>query len=352
MKLGLERVRLRTEGVRDARRVWTERESILLSLTDADGVRGIGEASPLPGYSRDELPPVEAALGALKGEAVAMALEHDTVLGVLAAVADLVPSYLASARMALETAALDWLGQRRRVPAPELLSAKSGARRRLAALVGPADSTGLSAAAEHAVLAGFTELKIKVGAPGRLTQELDAIGELRRRIGPAIKLRLDANGTLTADELELAWSRLEPLDIELFEEPGNVPGRLRGALPLALDESLQGLTPVAAVEALVARRARAVVLKPTALGGLTHCWRLAELAQQAGATVVISHCFDGPFAFRAAAALALALHSTTAHGLAPHAALPAWQPGPLPVQGGELTAWSEPGLGASARGLG
>jgi L-alanine-DL-glutamate epimerase-like enolase superfamily enzyme len=351
MKLRLQRIRLSTDGVRDARRVWTERESVLLSLLDAAGTRGVGEASPLPGYSRDQLPQVEAALGALKLEAVIAALEHDTVLGVLEAMAQLLPSELPSARMALETATLDWLGQRRNLPAPELLGAAPGARRKLAALVGPAASPGLVAAAVQAVSAGFTQLKLKLGEPGKLPQELDALGELRQRLGPAVTLRLDANGALSADELERAWPRLELLDIELFEEPGDVPADLCGVLPLALDESLQGLTPDVAVDVMMARRARAVVLKPTALGGLTHCWRLAELAQRAGASVVVSHCFDGPFAFRAAAALALALPVTAAHGLAAHAALTAWEPGRLPVQAGELTGWSELGLGATARGF-
>jgi hypothetical protein len=58
--------------------------------------------------------------------------------------------------------------------------------------------------------------------------------------------------------------------------------------------------------------------------------------------VVISHCFEGPLAFRAAAALALALPSGLAHGLAPHAGVAG---AALPVQAGSLHAWSEPGLG-------
>jgi L-alanine-DL-glutamate epimerase-like enolase superfamily enzyme len=349
MKLELRRVRLTPDGVRDARRVWTERESLLLRCSDADGAFGIGEASPLPGYSRDDLAQAEIALSGLQPAAVAAALEQRPLVRALSSLAELLPSEVPSARMALETAGLDLLGRRRGVSAPELLGASPGARRKLAALLGPASSATLLGDAERAVGAGFEHLKLKLGEPGRLPDELAAVAALRARLGSSVGLRLDANGALAAGELEQAWQALESLDIELFEEPGRVPERLHGALPLALDESLQGLTTAAAVELLERRRARCLVLKPMALGGLAHCLCLAEAARQAGSSVVVSHCFDGPFAWRAAAALSLALPEGRAHGLAPHAALSAWQPAPLPVQGGVLTGWSEPGLGSPAR---
>jgi len=192
-------------------------------------------------------------------------------------------------------------------------------------------------------------VKLKLGEPGRLEQELEATVSLRRLLGPSIRLRLDANRSLGRGELERAWPVLEPLDIELFEEPGDLPPALLGALPLALDESLQGLTLEAVAERLRDQRARCLVLKPTALGGLTHCLALAELAQLHGASVVISHCFDGIYAWRAAAALALALPPGTAHGLAPHPALAHQHAAPLPVQGGALLGWQEPGLATPDR---
>ena len=172
--------------------------------------------------------------------------------------------------------------------------------------------------------------------------------ELRRRVGAAVALRLDANGSLTSADLERAWPRLEAAGIELFEEPGDVPANLRERLPVAVDESLQGLDMTEAEAHLRASRARAAVLKPTALGGIEHCFQLAERARDAGADVVVSHCFDGPFAWRAAAALALAMPGAAAHGLAPHAGLASWAvTGQACVHDGALLAWSAPGLGLS-----
>lgn len=347
MKLELRRVTALTPGAQDARRSWPERQSLLLRISDARGASGSGEASPLPGYASDQLDDVEALLKNLDFSRFEAALGQASVTETLAAVAALAPPALPSARMALETATLDLLGRRAGVPAPTLLGATPHATRELAELVGPASSPQLFANAERALGAGFRHLKLKLGAAGALEQELAAVVALRERLGPSIRLRLDANGCLSAPELEIAWKALAKLEIELFEEPGNVPESLRQGLPLGLDESLQRLDVTAAVAELERRKARFAVLKPMALGGVMHAWQLAERAAGAGLGVVLSHCFDGPWAYRAAAALALTLPSGVAHGLAPHAGLQGFPAAPSPVRQGSLHAWSEPGLGLS-----
>lgn len=348
MKVELRRVTVQTPRAQDARRRWPERESLLLRLTDARGRHGIGEASPLPGYSPDTLGDVEAALRKLAPSDVLAALERAPARAALGAVAGLAPRSLPSARMALETAALDLLGQQQGLPAPVLLGAIPTVKRPLAALLGPASSPTLVQDAVHAVHAGFRYLKLKLGAPGQLERELEGAHAVHMTLGAQASMRLDANGALTAAELERAWPTLSPLNIELFEEPGPVPPQLLGTLPLGLDESLQGLDESQALALVRERQARFLVLKPMTLGGLTHCWLLADRARELGADAVISHSFDGPFAWRAAAALALALPGELAQGLAPHAGLEAWPTRALPVSGGLLASWQEPGLGAPA----
>jgi L-Ala-D/L-Glu epimerase len=348
VKLEFRRVSVRSPRAQDARRRWPTRDSLLVRLTDAAGYHGVGEASPLPGYSPDRLEDVEPALAAVALTDIEAALAQPTTRAALCAVAGLLPSHLPSARMALETAALDLLGQRQQLSAPVLLGAAPAAQRVLAQLLGPASSPTLLLDAERELQAGFRHLKVKLGAPGQLDLELGGVQALWERHGAQITVRLDANGALSATEVAQAWQSLSGLGIELFEEPGSVPLSLLGALPLGLDESLQGLDESAALALLGQRQARYVVLKPMALGGLTYCWRLAEQARVLGAQPVLSHCFDGPFAWRAAAALALALPAGTAHGLAPHAGLEAWSLRPLPVQQDRLEIWPETGLGAPA----
>jgi L-alanine-DL-glutamate epimerase-like enolase superfamily enzyme len=351
MKLELRRVTIKSPGARDARRSWPERERLLLRLCDAQGAFGLGEASPLPGYSRDDLADVEAALRRLETSRLQAALEpglaalgRELRVSVLSAVASLLPEALPAARMGIETAALDFLSRRAGVSAPRWLGAMDGAALRLAALIGAAAEPEMLERARGALDQGYTHLKLKVGAAGLWREESAAIVALRHAVTPGVSLRLDANGAWSASELRDAWQVLRSCGLELFEEPGELPEALLGELPLALDESLQGLSAGQAAARLRQQRAQAVVLKPTALGGLSHCFELAKLAAAASAGVVLSHCFEGSLAFRAAAAVALALPAGLAAGLSPHAGLPVGAVANL-VRSGTLHVWSEPGLG-------
>jgi L-alanine-DL-glutamate epimerase-like enolase superfamily enzyme len=348
MKLELRRLTVPSPRAENARKRWPERQSLLVRITDAQGRAGVGEASPLPDYSPDRLDEVEQALAQVEPDALERRLDGDAAPALLGAVGQLVPPSLPSARMALETAALDYLGQRTRRSAPALLGATPDAERPLAELVGSPLRDAFAAACEDALKAGFRRLKVKLGAPEQLEQEVSALLAVARQLGKAVSFRADANRAWAASEVERAWTLLEPLELELLEEPGALPAQLLGRLPLALDESLQSLEAAAAVEQLRASQARFAVLKPMALGGLSHCWELAQHACAVGIQPLLSHCFDGPVALRAAAALALALPTEVAHGLAPHAGLSGYPSPEPPVERGWLKTWSEPGLGLRA----
>lgn len=339
-----------TGGARNAGRAWPARSGLLLELC-AGTCRGLGEASPLPGYSPDSLADVETALDALDPAAVQRAFRIEDMEEALKALADLLPPGQPAARMALETAALDLRGRQRRLSAPSLLGADPRAGRGLAWLVGAPDAAAL-AVVQGAARTGYEHFKIKLGRFGFRAAELAAVGELRRALGAVPRLRLDVNGAWSEAEAICACRTLAAQDIEFLEEPSFALTRpLDTAIPIALDESLAGLNPDDL--AVLARRSGAgfVVLKPMVLGGLSRCLDLARRAAALNLGVVVSHSFDGPVALLAAAALALALPARTAHGLAPHAGLGAWPRTPLPIARGALHAWTAPGLGLAAPGL-
>lgn len=345
MKLELRSWSVTTPGARDAKRTWQDRQSLLVRLVDPGGHTGLGEAAPLPGYGPDTLQDAERALRSVPIERLGAALERATALEALGAVSELLPAAVPSARMALETAALDWLARRARVSAPALLGAAPASSRELSQLIGPAREPALL---EDAVLAahhGYRNFKLKLAGGPDLERELENVTALRERLGVAAELRLDANGALSEAELERAWPVLERAGLELFEEPGAIPKALVPKLPLALDESLQGASLEAIESALRERSPRCLVLKPTALGGLAHCWQVAELARRHGVACFVSHTFEGAIAWRSAAALALALPPGAAHGLAPHAGLAGWPTRDAPIAGGSLAIWVAPGLG-------
>jgi L-alanine-DL-glutamate epimerase-like enolase superfamily enzyme len=222
-----------------------------------------------------------------------------------------------------------------------------GTSRPLSALAGNAAAPTVVEDCAARVREGYRQLKLKLGAPGALERELAGVAAVREHLGAAVQLRLDANRSLTATQLEQSWPLLARLRIDVFEEPGAVPECLAGRLPLALDESLQGADADELAALVRERHARSLVLKPTTLGGLTHCRALFERSRALATFAVISHAFEGSRAWRACAALALALPcpEQLAHGLAPHGVLTTVRPAPLPVREGRLYDWVEPGLG-------
>jgi len=350
-KVSLRRCGGGTLGAGAARQTWPERSGLLLEIV-AGGHRGLGEASPLPGYSTDTLEEAEGVLATLDLQALAVALEQEHPLEALRAVGQLVPAGQSAARMALETAVLDLRGRQCGCPAPTLLARTPGAERTLAWLVGVIvaehEEPQALAAVRRAMRAGYTHFKLKLGADGKLREEIDAVHGLRGALGSAVHLRLDANQAWSASDARAACGALQELDIEFLEEPCRASSEsLHTRIPLALDESLRDREP--GDLAALARRSSAcvVVLKPMVHGGLAHCLAMARQAEALGLGVVISHSFDGPVALIAAAALALALPTRMAQGLAPHAGLAAWPSLPLPIADGKLHAWTAPGLGSA-----
>jgi o-succinylbenzoate synthase len=340
-----------TLAARAARQAWPERAGVLLEIV-AGAHRGLGEASPLPGYSTDTLEQAEGALASLDLQALALALEQEHPLEALAAVGKLVPAGQSAARMALETAVLDLRGRQCGRSAPMLLAQTPGAERTLAWLAGvlvggDAESQTLPAI-RRAMRGGYAHFKLKLGVKGKLREELAVVHGLRGALGSAVRLRLDANQAWSEADARAACGVLEDLDIEFLEEPCSAPLRaLHTRIPIALDESLRDRNPQDL--ASLARRSSAsiVILKPMVHGGLTRCLAMARQALDLGLGVVISHSFDGPVALVAAAALALAVPTRMAQGLAPHAGLAAWPDVPLPIAGGKLRAWTSPGLGSA-----
>lgn len=343
-------------GASNASRVWQSRQGLLLELHDHHGRIGQGEASPLPGFSRDTLATAIADLLAvdwvgLPPPALGPGLLDD-VESALSAAGLRSPA----ARFAAETALLDLAGQAVRLPvhallsrgAPEGLAAGGEVSRRpsavpLAALLAhdPVRS------AVQSVSAGYRCLKVKVGrAPA---EELALLGALRAELGDDILLRADANGGLAVGAAP-GWLRgVADLGLEFVEEPvprARMPELPPSPVPLAIDESLEPGDDRGLAAAVEAAGYRYVVLKPAYHGGILRCLRLAAEARRLGAQPVVSHLLDGPVALAAAAELALALPSGPAAGLAAHGGLSLWPAVELAAYGrAELLPHDEPGLG-------
>lgn len=132
---------------------------------------------------------------------------------------------------------------------------------------------------------GFAQAKVKVGMAGGDDARL--LRRIRRLVGAAMDLRLDANEAWTCDELARKATPLLPYRITSLEQPvphEQVQGlaRLRGQIgvPLMLDESL--CSPRDAERAIEQGTCDLFNLRLSKCGGFVSSLQLAAMAHRAG----------------------------------------------------------------------
>jgi o-succinylbenzoate synthase len=203
-----------TEPYVTARGRLTRREMVLLRIRDADGVEGLGEAVPL---------------SLRGGVTIGRVIKELEALDAPRAAAD---DLSLPARCALSTALLD-LGEKRRGTKGEHAPVRCNAT----LVSGPPAEVAADAA--RWAKAGFGTFKLKVGA-GEDVAQVEAV---RTALGPEAKIRLDANASWSLEEATRILAAVEPLGIELVEQP--VESIAEAAelawhtpIPLAGDESI------------------------------------------------------------------------------------------------------------------
>jgi O-succinylbenzoate synthase len=163
---------------------------------------------------------------------------------------------------------------------------------------------------------GCRTVKVKVRKDDPRTIA-SCIGGLRKCLGKTIQLRLDANRAFSLAEARELLEMLAEHDITYIEEPVENAATLRkllpdAAVPVALDETLREIDPPQLADF---PGARAVILKPTLLGGIRRVMEFADSAEQLGILPVISGCYESGVGTFALARIAASFRSPSAAGL-------------------------------------
>jgi L-alanine-DL-glutamate epimerase-like enolase superfamily enzyme len=281
----------------------------LLRLRDEDGATGLGEAVPLSLRGGEGLRQVVTELEELAaGPVLGRACER--------ADADEPPrlppglELSAPARCAALTALLD-LHERR-----------SGATRSTE----PVPCNATLAAGEPAAVAadalrwhaeGYSTFKLKLGAGDDVAQ----VRAVREALGPGAQIRVDANAVWDLDTARAVLAEIEPLGIQLAEQPMATMERAaelarQTDIPLAGDESI--VTDEDALRAAQTKAFRLTSVKLSKVGGLFRALRIAG-----NLPAYASSALDGPVGIALGARLAEKLRHTPwpasgerAHGLA------------------------------------
>ncbi len=315
------------------------REGVLLRVSEV-AAAGVGEATPLPGWTeslatcRDRL---DAAADRLNDDDPAAALEA----------VDGSPA----ARHAVHLALADLRARQDGVPLYRYLGSVGRVERvPVNATIGVGSPDEVAAAAEGAVEQGFRCLKLKVGSD-TVAEDAERVAAVRDALPRGVALRADANGAWDREQASEAFRAMADNGVEYVEQPLD-PADLDGHADLrretagvgvALDESLR----TASVDDVIETGAAdVVVLKPMVLGGLDRARRAALRARRAGVAPIVTTTVDAVVARTGAIHLAASIPGIDPCGLATADRLATdLAPDPAPVEGGDIAIPQDDGLG-------
>lgn len=281
------------------------REMVLLRLRSDEGLVGLGEAVPLSLRGGVGLAQV---VGELERLGEQDSLDEATLRGDAVGLSP-------PARCAALTALLDLRGRRAASEAQHSPVEGRPIPCNATLVAGTPAEVGVDA--ERWAEDGFSTFKLKLGAG-------DDVGQaqaVRDAVGPEVRIRVDANAAWDVETAKRTLAALEPLDVELAEQP---VATLEEAAEVASATSI----PIAADESVESRAdaERAIALGACGLAGL----KLSKVGGPEAAIEIaevipcfVSSALDGPVGIAAAAQVAQTLRAAAgaddldlAHGLA------------------------------------
>jgi o-succinylbenzoate synthase len=287
------------------------REMVLLRLRSEEGLVGLGEAVPLSLRGGATLARVVEELGALAG---LRELEERDLLGEAGSAGGTI-ALSAPARCAVLTALIDLRGR---------AAEAAGERDRDGSQPITCNATlvaGQPAAVADEALRwaedGFSTFKLKLGTGA----DVDQVRAVRDAVGPQARIRVDTNAAWDLATARRTLAALEPLSIELAEQPVGTLEELAelaaaSSIPLAADESIASLED--AERAANLGSCAYTGIKLSKVGGPEQAMAIADVLP-----AYVSSALDGPVGIAAAAQVAQTLHESDrperlelAHGLA------------------------------------
>ena len=293
-------------------------DAVIVRVTDHDGIRGYGEGLPRPYVTGED---VASLVAELKSRVIpeVLAREFEPGLNVLEQVQALsaacslpegrrhaVVAWNAT-MCAMELALLDWALRRSGQPLSEWLQPA----RHQVVYTGVIDATDPETAGTLATRyldARFSRIKLKVG----IGDDLRRLEAVRRAVGDKVAVRVDANGSWSADSAIAALESMKTFGIEAVEQPV-------GALDLEGMRRVREETGVAVIadESLITMRDAENLVREHACdifnvrvskcGGLLPSLAISEFGLSAGLKVQVG-AQVGETSLLSAAGRHLALH--------------------------------------------
>lgn len=295
---------------------FSEREGLILRLNH-NGIRAVGEAAPLPGFSNESLDEVIGFVADHSSEIHSFIAEQTAT--VKPAGHSLRPDPPASLAFGLDTLIADYRAKRQQCSLQDLLFDRYITQIPVNATLSIGTTGETLNRTEEFWKQGYRTFKIKLGK--YFDRELAVVQQLRNKFPEAL-LRIDANQSWVKEQAIANLKRLEPYRIEYCEEPIQDPTvstlreiRAKTEIPIAIDESLY--KQPAPHQWIAAGVADILILKPMIMGAFQKNFETCRLADDHDYRVILTSALESGIGRWMAAVLAAGAGSREmAHGLA------------------------------------
>jgi len=294
-----------------SRGVLTEKPTWLLTI-EHNGRRGIGECSPLPGLSIDDISDYERSKLLWTCAHISLGKE---------ALWEQLKSY-PSIQFGVEQAFLSLEAEQEGVLFPSLFT-EGQVPIPINGLIWMGDKHYMQQQIREKLSQGFHCIKMKIGAIDFKT-EYALLKGIRQQYAPSdIELRVDANGAFSPLEALEKLKRLSDLEIHSIEQPiragqyEQMAGLCEASpLPIALDEELIGVAcPERKKEILQWIRPAYIILKPSLIGGYRGSEEWIDLAEKQGIGWWVTSALEGNVGLSAIAQWTYTLKNPLPQGL-------------------------------------
>jgi L-alanine-DL-glutamate epimerase-like enolase superfamily enzyme len=275
------------------------RPSVLVRLTDDDGIQGWGQSVPVETWTYETVESVDSTLRNYLAGAVLGADPSD--LGAVHARMEraIRPSFSVGqplCKAAIDLACHDLWGKQAGKTVSALLGGAKRSEVKLSWTVQAPTLQAAEAQLEQGREAGYENFNIKLGPPQTPAYDLELV-RLVHAFAPAGFHWADANTSYDVDTALAQAPRLADLGLKALESP-LPPNRIRdyqklrrqGALPILMDEGI--VSPVEVAEFIALGMFDGIAMKVARCGGLWHASRIVDLLHENGLAVFASGLTD------------------------------------------------------------
>ena len=282
---------------------YSHKKSLIIKIF-TDEFTGLGEASPLGGFSNETF---QEIIWALELFIKSISFNTEYTFNELLDLAKIHCNDTPSLHFAIDTAIYDIEGKRRRLPISKILNSKCNNINFFSDIYMPNESLNEIKS---------NTIKYKLGL-NDINTDIKIFNLVNNK---KLKLRLDANQAYSLDQFQKIYFKLSDYNIEYFEEPiknidSNILYKLK-KIPIAIDESIYQNDEYKnwLKDGLI----HTIIIKPSIWGSYKKNFDLIKLAKQYNTQIILSTGLENSIGNMAAIHLAAALDNNLEHGLNIH----------------------------------